>query len=229
MPKIKNYVNEKTIEIKILIGWDCADPKNAGYTATVYRFSNLGMEGCESIILDDEFNVMTLSEVVGYFATEYLPREFHDLNQWSFKNCEMAQVKIACGYWMDIEPPKELPKIKTQIVKPGTAKQIGFARFNNGDHLCVDVPDGHSTISVRLSDGRQITFAFCPYSEGGVPKCVDVRDLGDPVGDKLGTGTDQFRQNLIGFSGWRNAFRTSDNEKPCTLLSILLKEGETDE
>ena len=110
MLKIKNYVNDDTIEIKILIGWDCADPKNAGYTATVYRFSNSGLEGSDSIILDDEYNVMTVSEVVAYFATEYLPPEFHDLNQWSFKNCEMAQVQIACGYWMDVEPPKGIDR-----------------------------------------------------------------------------------------------------------------------
>jgi hypothetical protein len=108
-------------------------------------------------------------------------------------------------------------------VKPGTAKQIGFARFNNGDHLCVDVPDGHSTISARLSDGRQVTFAFCPYEDGGVPKCVDIRDTGRPLNDTMKTNQDQYQQDVIGFAGARNAFVSVDEKKPCTLISLLFK------
>jgi hypothetical protein len=56
------------------------------------------------------------------------------------------------------------------------ARAEGFAQFNNGEHLVVNLPDGPRTISVRLSDGRQVTFAFIPYVEGGIPRCIDIKD-----------------------------------------------------
>jgi hypothetical protein len=49
-----------------------------------------------------------------------------------------------------------------------------FARFNKCPHLCVEVPDGLSTISVRTSNGHMLTFAFCPYEDGNPPRCVDI-------------------------------------------------------
>lgn len=51
----------------------------------------------------------------------------------------------------------------------------GFADFNGGTHLCVDVPDGNFTISCRTSAGEKITFAFCPYKKDGPAKCVDIQ------------------------------------------------------
>jgi len=44
--------------------------------------------------------------------------------------------------------------------KPEDAEELGFARFNRGPHLCVDIPDGTTTISCRTSDGQLITFSF---------------------------------------------------------------------
>ena len=229
MSKLKNYLPKNAKEVTIHLGWDCGDGSNAGYTANLYIDTDNWPERThnESIILDDDYNDLDLTQAVEYFATEYLPAEYHDLNQWKIEP-EIAACQIPIGYFLDEEPPKESPKIRTQVVKPGTAREIGFGSFNFGDHLCVDVPDGHSTISVKLSDGRQITFAFVPYQEGGVPKCVDIRDLGDPIGTAL-TGTEHYRQNVIGFSGARNAFVSVDEKRPCTLLSLLFKEGETNE
>lgn len=54
------------------------------------------------------------------------------------------------------------------------AKASGFAGFNNYPHLCVEVPDGGFTISARTSEDRLVTFAFCPFKEGGPPQCVDI-------------------------------------------------------
>lgn len=56
----------------------------------------------------------------------------------------------------------------------------GYEKFNNGTHICLDIPDGSSTISCKLSDGTVATFAFCPYDSAmsgkpQVPACVDVQ------------------------------------------------------
>jgi len=50
------------------------------------------------------------------------------------------------------------------------------ARYNSGPHLVVAIPDGHSTISCVLSNGRKVTFAFGPHEANGIPKCVDIID-----------------------------------------------------
>jgi hypothetical protein len=50
----------------------------------------------------------------------------------------------------------------------------GFARWNHGDHLCVDVPDGGMTITCRTSQGKRVTFHFGVYQDGGKPQFVDV-------------------------------------------------------
>ena len=50
----------------------------------------------------------------------------------------------------------------------------GYARRDDNPHLCVDVPDGNSTITVRTSEGKQITFDFLKYSAAGPPQCVDI-------------------------------------------------------
>jgi hypothetical protein len=63
----------------------------------------------------------------------------------------------------------------TMILSPEAAKALGFAEFNGGPHLCVDVPDGMSTITARTSDGRRITFAFLEYEKGKPPQAVDIQ------------------------------------------------------
>lgn len=55
------------------------------------------------------------------------------------------------------------------------AEEQGFKTFNKrAIHLCVDIPDGWSTVTCRLSNGKRVTFAFVPYEHEGVPQCVDV-------------------------------------------------------
>lgn len=54
------------------------------------------------------------------------------------------------------------------------AQEAGFATFNNQPHLCIDIPDGSHTITVRTSEGKKVTFAFQSYTEGGAPQCVDI-------------------------------------------------------
>lgn len=107
-------------------------------------------------------------------------------------------------------------------------EDAGFAKFNGGDHLCVDIPDGHYTITVKNSEGRKVTFAFCPYEEGGVPRCIDIQDHGGKeIGDDqafLSPTQKGVAQSLICFSGGGTAFRVDDKaEKAVTLTTLLLK------
>ena len=117
--------------------------------------------------------------------------------------------------------------MKTQLLPHNQVEAAGFAKFNDGQHLCVEVPDGRSTISVKLSDGRQITFAFCPYEKDGRPQCIDIHDNGGkPLPNFVNKGQTLYQQQFIAFSGaGPDAFRTkADDARPTTLIALLLHE-----
>lgn len=107
-----------------------------------------------------------------------------------------------------------------------TAAAAGYAVFNNGPHVCVDVPDGHSTITCRTSAGELVTFAFVPYAANSPPACVDVHHKTAQrtyaqAGDELPA------MNVICFSGGRDAYRSVEfpghpPAVPTTLVGILL-------
>tara|TARA_R110002167_G_scaffold99086_1_gene260112 strand:- start:52 stop:741 length:690 start_codon:yes stop_codon:yes gene_type:complete len=228
MFEIENYVHHLATEITITIGWDIGDRTNPGYTATVQtQDAECNWGNPETIILDDvdvDENILGLSEIVGYFSTKFLPQEFHDLDRWEFDACEIAKIQLPVESLAEPDPEpthKPKPKITAQTLSPANALW-NYALWNDCDHLCVDVPDGVSTISCKLSDGRQITFGFTPYETGGIPKCIDIRDTGNPLGDRMGTGSKQYRQVCNGFSGSSTAFRSSKIEKPITLLSLII-------
>lgn len=113
--------------------------------------------------------------------------------------------------------------MNTQLLTRDEAVAQGYAKFNNGPHLCVDIPNGGFTISARTSEGKLITFAFCPYADNGPPQCVDVQcqtpertvmngDFVCPV------------QRVICFTTGRDTFRSTVNdEKPTTLVTVILQ------
>jgi hypothetical protein len=42
-------------------------------------------------------------------------------------------------------------------------KGFGFTKYNNNDHICLDLSDQEKvTISIKLKDGKQVTFAVIP-------------------------------------------------------------------
>jgi hypothetical protein len=104
------------------------------------------------------------------------------------------------------------------------AEKRGFAVFNRGTHLCVDVPDGHYTVSCRLSNGKRVTFAFIPYTESGPADCIDIHHkTGAPISGDERIEDNTPRQNVICFSGGRDAFRSdSAGSLPVTLTCLLL-------
>jgi hypothetical protein len=92
-----------------------------------------------------------------------------------------------------------------------TALAAGFASFNDVPHLCVQLPDGRHTISVRTSDGRRITFAFLPMAAaGGAADCVDIvyHDSGSSCASANGATVPTF--DVIIDAGARHACHTSN-------------------
>jgi hypothetical protein len=109
-----------------------------------------------------------------------------------------------------------------RLLEPDGAKHLGYTTYNGGPHLCVDVPDGHFTISCKTSEGKVVTFAFCPYQDDCPPQCVDVKHHTSGVKVKNGD-TMLAAQEVICFATGRERFRSSiKDEKPHTLTVILL-------
>ncbi|MHC4676558.1 MAG: hypothetical protein ACYTBZ_29075 [Planctomycetota bacterium] len=107
--------------------------------------------------------------------------------------------------------------------KRETAKERGFEAYNSGPHLCVEVPDGNYTITCRNSEGKQVTFAFCPNSG---PRdvspghhCIDiVHHTG--AQDEDGVAIQQ--ASFLG-RGPTNAVCRYTDEVPTTVVSLSLR------
>ena len=94
------------------------------------------------------------------------------------------------------------------------ANLIGFSSYNNGPHLCVEVPDGSFTISARTSSGKNITFSFLPYKTDGEPKCVDVYQHNTE------------RQRPILFTKGSDTFHWKRSDTTVAITSIVLEEDQ---
>jgi hypothetical protein len=75
---------------------------------------------------------------------------------------------------------KELQETIQETVRSRKeAEALGFAGFNRGPHLCVEIPkdETHFTISVKTPMGKRITFAFMNWNSerDGHVECVDIR------------------------------------------------------
>lgn len=66
-----------------------------------------------------------------------------------------------------------------------TAQAYGFAKYNNGEHLCVQLDENpHHTISVVTRFGKRITFAFLNWKdEDSHVECVDIQHHSDRRND----------------------------------------------
>jgi len=111
--------------------------------------------------------------------------------------------------------------------KHGPGEFSDYAAFNRGPHLCLDV-EGMATLSVRLADGKQVTFAFVGSLEKDVDPmvCVDICVKHDckqvecnPADGKLfsGDGNMSPLQKAIMFHGGRKSERVEG-----TLFTVLL-------
>ena len=117
---------------------------------------------------------------------------------------------------------------KRGFVPRNEAERLGFSTYNSGPHLCVDVPDGFSTITCRMSNGEKVVFAFIPYRDGAVPNCVDIaHTTGKKVEVPENDGRDLRRTNAIVFEGLKGGkgyhFGRSENEP--TLVCVEFTRG----
>ena len=106
------------------------------------------------------------------------------------------------------------------------AEIAGYAKFNGGQHLCVDVPDGFSTISCKLSNGQRVTFSFVPYVDDGVPDCVDIHTPDAPT-TKTRDGRVMPQCRVIAFDSGRQLFhygmKFERGEGWPTLATVILQ------
>lgn len=110
--------------------------------------------------------------------------------------------------------------IKATTKPRDEAQAAGYKAFNNGEHLCVDLPNKWTTISVRLASGKRITFAFIPSPGNTDIQCIDIEAEGEEIEIE---GRKCFKQKLIGFHTGRNSFNTDDMELDTSMFTVLLK------
>lgn len=103
-----------------------------------------------------------------------------------------------------------------------TAK--GYAAFNQGNHVTIDVPDGQTTYSFRTSDGKRMTVCFLPTkSVDGVPGCVDIAYHGteaDPTKDWRGHPAFE----MLVFSNTKTPYDSRKESHPANIAVILLED-----
>ncbi len=145
--------------------------------------------------------------------------------KWSFVELENALKGLPD------EVPDEVPDVPllhtvATLLSKFSAKHTEFTVFNGGPHLCVKVPDGHFTVSCITSEGRKITFAFCPYVADGPAQCVDV--LHHTSGVTIQNGATECPiQALSVHSIGQVAYNGKlDDAKPCSLAVISLAKKE---
>jgi hypothetical protein len=116
---------------------------------------------------------------------------------------------------------------KTKTLSMEEAKAEGFADFNDNPHLCVELPDGQTTISVRTSEGKRLTIAFLPYIHGKAAQCADVcyHDSGMTTPFN---GKDNTVQDMVLFGRGKEVFRTTglpEEDKPL-FATVLMHDKE---
>jgi hypothetical protein len=113
-----------------------------------------------------------------------------------------------------------------QMAEADKVVGLGYAKFNNNPHLCVDIPDGNFTITCKTSTGEQVTFSFVPYRTGCPAQCVDIQRHTTAFSTSNGRPI----QNVICFTPGSDTFRSGkDDKKPTTLMTLLLHEPKTAE
>ena len=127
-----------------------------------------------------------------------------------------------------------MSEFQVQEVPASEAEKNGFAEFNKGTHLLVDVPS-EGTISVRTPDGKKVTFAFIALND--TTQSIDILEhtgppiTEDDVSDRLGDDqkVGRPRQRVICFSGGgpdpfvSERKREREEKKPVTLTTLKLQ------
>jgi hypothetical protein len=112
-------------------------------------------------------------------------------------------------------------------INQGTVHQADLreGHFNNCEHTFMELEAGKDqTISVKLPNGKFVTFAFI-HGQGTDTECVDIHSTVGKEFKYKPTDEDSdihFVQHAIGFSRRGDTFDTRDAGKPTGLITLLL-------
>lgn len=107
------------------------------------------------------------------------------------------------------------------------ALEKGYATFNGGPHLCVDVPEGHCTVTVKTPDGGKVTMAFLPRIDGSQSghSSVDIVSHENP---KTKNGHPKQSALLLG-EGPTNGSVDFEDEEPTTIVVLKIPSFDREE
>lgn len=99
------------------------------------------------------------------------------------------------------------------------AEKFGYAGFNGGKHLCMELPDESVTLTVKTKAGAKVTFAFV----AGEAQCIDIQHHNG--GRTVRNGDRQVPvQACTAFTPGHPVFiGKPDAAEPVTLISLSLK------
>jgi len=109
------------------------------------------------------------------------------------------------------------------------ATAAGYASFNQGNHVAIDVPDGQTTYSFRTTDGKRLTVCFLPTkAQNEAPGCVDVAYHGTEAAPTKDDRNHQAFEVLL--FGKRDSgslgdqFDSRRHPHPTNIVAILMEE-----
>ena len=104
----------------------------------------------------------------------------------------------------------------------------GFAAFNQGNHVTIEIPDGQTTYSFRTTEGKRLTVCFLPYRDGEAPQCADIAYNGtEAAPTKDANGHQAFELLAFGKlkSGSRgDQFDTRKQPHPANIACVLMED-----
>lgn len=101
------------------------------------------------------------------------------------------------------------------------AEKFGFAGFNNGKHLCIELPDEPITLTVKTKAGAKATFAFL----AGEAQCVDIQYHNSGVTIRSGEADVPVQQCAVFTAGHPLYVSRLLDAEPATLISLSLRRG----
>jgi len=115
--------------------------------------------------------------------------------------------------------------MKIQVMETKQAAiDAGFAGFNTCKHVCVDLPQDYTTISVRSPDGGLMTISFVPRpADRGIGH--QVADVVYHSGKKNENGYPIQRAALLG-AGPTIARSMPDDKIPTTVVTVNMYQTE---
>ena len=122
------------------------------------------------------------------------------------------------------------PTFRLKGLDREVAVEEGFVAFNGGPHLPIELPPGHSTLTVKTSGGDLITFAFIPYEDSPHPRCIDIAYHNNGTTTKNGDrDVPTFNATLWTCGQPIATGHDTGVRDPLTLITILLKGTNTEE